>query len=202
MRRPAIVIFITVCILAVTAGTAAAATTAQVMRDFNADESIDGNYTLTELRAANAAYPAAQREYFDAWEIAYRAAVKRVTSPPGEVALPVVPPRDINKDGKIDDAERKAAAAKTAAARKAAAAAKVAAEKGTPAEGNEPPEVEPVEEKLNDGSSGDDDSRPWGVIIVAGFIALAAAIAIWRVLRHHRANRDPRDPRGPNGPET
>ncbi|MCW2961254.1 MAG: hypothetical protein JWM90_1641 [Thermoleophilia bacterium] len=200
MRRPAILIFFTACVLALTTGSAVAATTGQIMVDFNADDSIDGNYTLAELRAANAAYPAAQREYFDTWEIAYRAAVKRVTSPPDKVKPPVVPPKDENQNGMIDPAEEAAAATKTAAAQaaaKKAAAEKAAADKKNdvdPKDGSDTPEVETVDEDDASSASDDDDSRNWGLLLVLGLIVLAAAVAIWRVLRHHRKNAAPKGP--------
>ena len=73
--------------------TATAASSEQIHRDA-ADGSIDGNYTLAEMREADRTVNSEQREYF-AWDDAYGAYMRAIMSP-GSQSVPRVAPSELS----------------------------------------------------------------------------------------------------------
>ncbi len=136
------------------ASPAIAASSSQIHRDA-ADGSIDGSYTLAEMRAADRSVSAEQREYYG-WEDVY-AAWLRAQSNPDEVVAAV--PVDTDRDGKIEPEERAAAEKKTRAkCTRATAAAKRSSVCRKVSE-DQPEAVEPDEEIDEDDDRGAASSR-------------------------------------------
>lgn len=105
LRRTFFIALTTLVMLAIAATPSAFAASADQIHQDAADGSIDGSYTLAEMRAADRAVSAEQREYFG-WEDVYNAYVRTLANP--DVVAPAVPV-DRNRDGKIDEKEREAA---------------------------------------------------------------------------------------------
>lgn len=103
-RRIATLVLALLVLALVAAQGAHAASSAQIHRDA-ADGSIDGDYTLQEMRAADRSVPAEIREYYG-WEDAYSAYLRRLSNPD---APRVVVPVDSNQNGRIDTTETAAA---------------------------------------------------------------------------------------------
>lgn len=103
-RRIATLVLALLVLALVAAQGANAASSAQIHRDA-ADGSIDGDYTLQEMRAADRSVPAEIREYYG-WEDAYSAYLRRLSNPGSP---PVVVPVDSNRNGRIDTTEVAAA---------------------------------------------------------------------------------------------
>lgn len=99
-RRIATLVLALLVLALVAAQGANAASSSAIHRDA-ADGSIDGDYTLQEMRAADRTVPAEIREYYG-WEDAYSAYLRRLSNPD---APPVVVPVDSNRDGNIDERE-------------------------------------------------------------------------------------------------
>src|SRR5688500_7618327 len=76
----------------------ALASAEDVLADWRKEGTIDGTYTMSELRAADARITPQEREYLY-WDEAYAEAVRRLRNPD---APPTVPPRDFDDDGDID----------------------------------------------------------------------------------------------------
>lgn len=78
-NSPFRILLLATILLACVAAPASAATSAQIHRDA-ADGSIDGSYTLAEMRAADRDVSAEQREYFG-WDDVYRDHVRQLAMP-------------------------------------------------------------------------------------------------------------------------
>lgn len=79
-NSPLRILLLSTILLALGAAPSLAATPAQIHQDA-ADGSIDGSYTLAEMRAADREVSAEQREYFG-WEDVYRDHVRSLSTPP------------------------------------------------------------------------------------------------------------------------
>lgn len=78
----------------------------------------DRDYTLQELRAADRTVGADQREY-GCWDEPYAAYLRLLAQPKGTTPEPpVIKPKDTNRNGKIDVAEKKEAEKQNKAVRK------------------------------------------------------------------------------------
>jgi len=173
--------------LAVFAAPASAATPTQIHEDA-ADGSLDGTYTMAELRAADREATAVQREYYG-WEDVYRAAVRALGNPDAKAA-PVVVPIDANRNGKIDPAEKAIAVKKTKAKRKAAG---VDPDPDTATEGDDD-EGDVSEPAADKGDDAKDDGGSPLIWLIAGVPLLIVAIGAWRMRRSKRAPEDDEQP--------
>ena len=177
--------------LLVMAAPSFAASASQIHRDA-ADGSIDGSYSLADMRAADRSVSAEQREYFG-WEDVYSAWLRAQANP--DDVVPAVPV-DADRDGKIEPEERAAADKKTrakcakakAAAKRSSVCRKVA-EKPTEA-------VEPDEEIDEDGDGAashdsDDDGGASPLLwLIVGIPVLVVGLGAYR-MRRNKPKGDP-----------
>ncbi len=197
LRRISRIAFLAIVAFAAFVTTASAATSEQIHRDA-ADGSIDGTYTLAEMRAADRSVGAEQREY-GGWDDVYGAYIRSLSRPNPTSAVVPAAPIDVNRNGKIDPREAATAtkitrakctkatpAAKRSKVCKAVGVAPVAAE---PTEAEEPREDTPAASSKRDGD-GDGDGSPllW---LIAGIPLLVVVVGAWRA-RTHRPKGDPR----------
>jgi hypothetical protein len=182
IRRIAFASLALLVVLLVAAAGASAATPAEIHEDA-LDGVIDGDFTLAQLRAADASVPAEQREYYG-WEDAYADALRRQQNPD---APPVVAPIDSNQDGQIDEKEKAVAVAKTEKLKK----------RRTPtAETRDPNNVskddiddeETAAASSDDSDDGDDDEG--GSLLIWLFILVPLAIIAFGAWRMYRQRND------------
>ena len=172
------------------AGAASAATPEQIHQDA-ADGSIDGTYSLTDVRAADRSVSAEQREYYG-WEDVYNSWLRSKANPD---EVPPAVPVDRNKDGKIDANERAAAKkitrAKCTKATPKAQRSKVCTDAGVdPAVVNDD-EAEPRDED-NAATSSKDEDRDGGTSpllwLIVGIPILVVALGAWRMRRRRKGD--------------
>lgn len=193
-RRIATLVLALLVLALVAAQGANAASPAQIHRDA-ADGSIDGTYTLQEMRAADRSVPAEIREYYG-WEDAYSAYLRRLSNPD---APRVVVPVDSNQNGRIDTTE-------TAAAERKAEdiGGVVGGDGGRPSaeprdpdnrdedevaagEGEDRSEVTMFGRKSDGGGGGDDDSGGSPLLwMIIGLPVLIVAAGAYRMRRASR----------------
>jgi hypothetical protein len=181
MLRRAILIVVTVSlVLLVGAGAAIAATPDQIHEDAT-DGSIDGTYTLAEMRAADRSVSAEQREYFG-WEDVYNAYIRSLSKPN---EIPPAVPVDKNKDGKIDAREiaaaKKITRAKCTKATPAAKRSKVCSDRGVTQETTEPDEAEPRSDDNEPASDNDDSNASPLLWLIVGIPIAVVALGAWRM---------------------
>lgn len=184
LRRTTYSITIAVAALLLVPALASAATPNQIFKDAE-DGSIDGNYSLTDLRAADAAVRPDQREYF-LWDEIYAAALSRIANPnaPKPPKLTIVKPVDSNGNGTIDDSEVTAAATKTKALnKKKLEKIDEIVEETTVDEVDEAEDIEPVN---SSGDSDDDGGTAWPVIVLGLLVLIIGGVAGWRVYAARR----------------
>ena len=192
MRRLITSVSLALLVLLVAAPLASAATTAQIIRDAN-DGVLDGKYTQAELRAADAAIPAQQREYndWDAILAAYKAKQLAPKLPKG-VAPVVVPPTDSNNNGKVDPAERAKAELESVTKTNQKAEAKQA-EVDTTADDTPVVATPDTGKKTSDKKHSDDGASIWPVVLIVLVILALVGVTVWRVIVNRRKHGgDPR----------
>lgn len=180
LRRAIRIAMISTLTLLAFAGAAHAATPDQIHQDAT-DGSIDGSYTLAEMRAADRSVSAEQREYFG-WEDVYNAYIRSLANPDD---VPAAVPVDKNRDGKIDAKEREAAEkitrAKCTKATPAAQRSKVCEEAGLDTGEADDTEVEPRDED-NTAATNDDDNGVSPLLwLIVGIPILVVALGAWRM---------------------
>jgi hypothetical protein len=161
---------------AVLGGTALAASPNTIYRDA-ADGSIDGNYSLSDLRAADAAISADQREYI-LWDEVYAAAIERASTPDAPKPRHVKP-TDMNGNGQIDPSERAKAAEATRKLNKVLLK-KVKAKKPAATATTETDDTIAASPSSNDDDDGGDTN--WPLIVLIAAIIVIALVGIWRVI--------------------
>jgi len=171
---------------------ALAATAGQVLNDWREDGSIDGNYKLSELRAADQRINPQEREY-TFWDDAYADAIRRLKNPdaPRRERKPTVPPRDFDNDGAIDADDIARANAETARLRaKRAREAREAARKKQQAKDDDVSAEEP-DDDLEPARSEDNDDSGLGWLALLLIVVPAAVIGFgaWRMQRTRKASR-------------
>ena len=185
---------VTLAAVAVTAfaPTALAASSDQIHRDA-ADGSIDGSYTLAEMREADRTVSAEQREYF-AWDDVYAAYLRQLQNPD---VVPPVPAVDTDKDGKIEPEEREQAKRKLRA-KCTKATAKAKRSKVCRAVGVDTPSAEPAEDDGDDeedeqpaksSTKDDDDGTSPLLWLIVGIPLLVVALGAYRM--RSRSKGDP-----------
>lgn len=183
MRRIRRIALITLLALAASVASALAATPAQIHRDA-ADGSIDGSYSLEEMRGADRSVSAEQREYYG-WEDVYSSYIRSLSNPD---EVPPAIPVDRNRDGRIDSAER-AAAKKVTRAKCTKATPKAQRSKVCQAVGVETPAAEPDDAEPRDddnepadtSSRDEDDGGSPLIWLIAGIPLLVVALGAWRM---------------------
>lgn len=154
----------------------------KVLADWRADGSIDGDYSLQELQAADRQINEQEREY-TFWNDAYAEALRRLRNPdaPQPKRPPTVPPQDFDKDGDIDAKDVATAKQKTQELREEQA--------------ERSDDVVRVDEVVEDeedeegaagaASKGDDDGGGLGWLAALLFIVPASIIGFgaWRMQR-------------------
>jgi hypothetical protein len=144
---------------------------------------------VSDLRAADREISPQEREYFN-WDEQYAAALRRATDPNAKndpPPPPVVKPTDSNGNGKIDPAEKQAAAKETAKLRKRYETALASPDGFDDGDGGD---------SGGDGSGDDSDSSnsavrsdddgggvSWPLLAVLGVVILGAAVGVWRAVR-------------------
>lgn len=171
------------------------ATAGQVLNDWREDGSIDGDYKLSELRAADQRINPQEREY-TFWDEAYADAVSRINNPDAKPRKrpPTVPPRDFDNDGAIDADDLARANAETArlrAKRRAEALAearrKKAEEEAEKLRAKErDDDNEPASSKSDDD---DDDGLGWLALLLVLVPAAIIGVGVYRMQRARKAGR-------------
>ncbi|MCW2974435.1 MAG: hypothetical protein JWN72_2708 [Thermoleophilia bacterium] len=209
MRRILTTLSIAFVAILALAAPALAASPAQIFRDLDDNGVLDGKYSAADLRAADKAVTAQQREY-GGWDDAYAAALTRALAPkprPGVKVPDITPetPKDVNGNGAIDPNE-KAAADKVTADKEARAI--IAANAGSADDADAPDGAieeggEPVDKpKAEAAANKDDDGDKTVVAIVLIVLAALLGATIWRVIVNRRRNHgDPRAARDEFRPE-
>lgn len=167
----------------------------RVLADWRADSSIDGDYSLADLRAANRQVSAEEREYFN-WDEAYADAVRRKSLPPDQRddvpdEPPVAIPVDANRNGKIDPVEKKVAARKTKQLRAEWLKQRREELKEKNSRDDEDDDEAAVVAASDDDTGSGDDSTPWPLIGVVALLGLAAGVATWRTIALRRRDGSP-----------
>ncbi len=190
MRRTCRIASLTLLMLLGLTNVTQAATADQIHRDA-ADGSIDGSYTLSEMRAADRSVSAEQREYFG-WEDVYAAYIRSLANPND---IPAAVPVDTDKDGKIEPEERAAAKAKTKAKCKAAKAAarrsKTCKAVGTEGAGTAPDDAEPRDDDNEPASDEDENGTSPLLWLIVGIPILVVALGAWRMRGRGKGDPNP-----------
>jgi hypothetical protein len=186
--RPALTTLLLVATaLLIAAPSAMAAAGDKALADWRDDGVINGTYSLSELRAADARVSPTEREYFG-WDAAYQDAIRRLNNP-GEKPAPPPPvkPVDSNGNGTIDPSEKATAVKETKDRVKKYHKALGAAAT---------PDVRPSKDKKKSAAaaSGDDDDNGGSSWLLALLVIIPAAIialGVWRMQRARKRNPDP-----------
>lgn len=181
LRRTIQILLVSSLTVLVTAAVAAAATPGQIHQDA-ADGSIDGTYSLADMRAADRSVSAEQREYFG-WEDVYSAWLRAQANPD---AIPAAVPVDRNRDGKIDAKERAAAKkitrAKCTKATPEAKRSEVCKAAGAPAAAVDDHEAEVLDDDNDVAADDDDDSGTSPLLwLIVGIPIAVVALGAWRM---------------------
>lgn len=201
-------IVLTLAALFALAGTSAFAASPNTIINDAKDGSIDGDYTLSDLRAADAAISPEVREY-NLWDEVYAVAIARA----GNKNAPkpkVVKPTDRDGDGAIEPEERAEAAKETRELNKKIIKVQPKPTKSTSAM-DASDEVDEVDTVAADSTSNKDDDggASWPLIILVAAIIVIGLVGVWRVIATRKKpgdgdstdmKRGPREPRdgGPN----
>ena len=197
IRALALVIAVAVTALLAAPSAALAATDQQIYKDA-ADGSLDGTYTVAEIRHADANVPTQTREY-TLWDDIVADYLRRLRNP-DEPKVPTVPVRDYDGDGEVTtkdvaiakDKTDKARAAALAKAR-AAAAAKQAAAAAQAAAGDD--ESEAGDDEAGDDTDSDDGTSAGLIALLIALPLLVIGAGVWRMLAaRKRGPVDPADP--------
>jgi hypothetical protein len=172
--------------LLIAAPGAMAAAGDKALADWRDDGVINGHYSLSELRAADARVSPQEREYFG-WDAAYSDAVHRLSNPDAKPSPPpAVKPADTNGNGTIDPTE-KAAAAKETQARQEKYKKELEG-------GDVTPSVEPRKHKDSAAAKGNDDDSGGSSWLLALLVIIPAAIialGAWRMQKARKGKPDP-----------
>lgn len=184
MLRRILPTMLSLFVLLVCAGTASAATPEQIHRDA-ADGSIDGTYTLSEMRAADRTVSAEQREYYG-WEDVYSAYVRTLSDPSAKDEVVPAVAVDLDRDGTIEPAEVAAARKKTRAkctkATPKAQRSKVCKALGIQPVADVPDEAEPKGDDTKPASDADEDDGSSPLLwLIIGIPLLIVALGAWRM---------------------